>query len=147
MPSYYSLGFETREQNLTRNFNETYSKLYVFKITDKAETDKVTNAPFIWGNNEEQFREILKLRKRGESILSEIHELNSYVLKYPSERNGVFIWSQYPDSQYIFVANISNDKEIEEEVVIQHISKYKTELIYQELQYGKHECRIYKTLK
>jgi hypothetical protein len=147
LPSYYSLGFETRGQNLSRNLNETYSKLYVFKISDEAETDKFTDGPFVWGNNEEQFREILQLRKIGDDILGEIKTLKSYILQYPNIDDGTFIWTQYPDLRYVFVANILPDKEIDEEIVTQHLSKYTCELIYQASQHGKHECRIYKILK
>lgn len=147
LPSYYSLGFETRGRNLTRNLNETYSKLYVFNISDEAETDKYTTGPFLWGNNENQFREILRLRKIGERILGEIKETKPYILKYPTAEDGTFIWTQYPDLRYVFAANISSKLEIDEESVSPHLEKYATELIYQAKQDGKHECRIYKILE
>lgn len=144
LPSYYSLGFETREQNLSRNKNETYSKLYVFKITDEVEADKVSNGPFIWGNNEDQFREILLLRRLGETIVPEITASSSFILKAPDQQDGTFIWTQYPDLRYVFVANFSNETEINEEVLITYLAKYKCELIYQKKQYDRYECRIYK---
>lgn len=144
MPSYYALGFETREQNLRRNKNETYSKLYVFKITDDNETDKVSKGPFIWGKNESQFRKILKIRKLGDTIVPEIAQAKAYVLKKPNPDDGTFIWTQYPDLKYVFVANFTADREIDEAVVSNHLAKYDANLIYADKQDNRHECRIYK---
>jgi|GEM_PF-5564456 hypothetical protein len=82
------------------------------------------------------------IEKIGESILSE-----RKTLKYSNIEECTSIRTQYLDLRYIFVVNILPDKEIDEEMVTRHSSKYTCELTYQASQHGKHECRIYKTFK
>lgn len=147
MPSYYSLGFEVRNQNLTRNKNETYSKLYVFNIKDDSEVDKVTQGPFIWGKNEAQFFEILKIRRIAEQILPLISDTKPYVLKLPTPENKLMIWTQYPSLGYIFVVNFEKEKEINENLLSQSIANYSSKLLYSVNQNGCHECRIYEIEK
>ncbi|MFB0947746.1 MAG: hypothetical protein QMB24_16610 [Spirosomataceae bacterium] len=55
----------------------------------------------------------------------------SYILQYPNIDDGTFIWTQYPDLRYVFAVNILPNKEIDEQAVTQHLSKYTYELIYQ----------------
>lgn len=72
LPSYFSLGFETRERNIKRAANETYSKLYVFTIRDIAEKDKFTLNSFQWSSNFEQFNEINKLKSLQDTIIPQL---------------------------------------------------------------------------
>ena len=68
MPSYAGLGFEVRNQHEQRGMNEEYTKLYVFRIEDDRQPDKVTHGPFKWGQNADQFMAISRMRQFAESI-------------------------------------------------------------------------------
>lgn len=109
MPSYYSLGFEVRTQNLKRAKNESYSKLYVFKIHDDAETDKVTHGPFEWGINVAQFAAVTRLRLFVEGIWKDIEKQSSEWLVAPtaSDQNTLIAWTLDKNKEYVFVANLS----------------------------------------
>ncbi len=109
MPSYYSLGFEVRGQNLERNKNESYTKLYVFKITDDSETDKVTHGPFEWGNNGVHFEAINRLRLFGESIWANIaNKATRWIISPDSSAKCMLVaWTQASHSDYVFIVNLS----------------------------------------
>ncbi len=68
MPSYVGLGFEVRNPHDQRGVNEEYTKLYVFRIEDDHQPDKVTHGPFVWGQNADQFSAIGRMRGFAESI-------------------------------------------------------------------------------
>lgn len=108
MPSYYSLGFEVRNLHQQRGKNEEYTKLYVFQIHDDTETDKVTHGPFEWGENIEQFTEMLELRLFAETIWSEIDEKTVKWLLTPdaTATNKLIAWTLAEDDSYVFVANL-----------------------------------------
>ncbi|ARK09128.1 hypothetical protein A6C57_01680 [Fibrella sp. ES10-3-2-2] len=72
LPSYVGLGFEVRNPHTERGANEEYTKLYVFRVADEAQTDKVTHGPFVWGHNAEQFMAISRIRTFAEAIWSTI---------------------------------------------------------------------------
>jgi hypothetical protein len=109
MPSYYSLGFEVRGQNLERNKNESYTKLYVFKITDDSETDKVTHGPFEWGINGTHFDSMNRLRFFGESIWATIANKPTQWLLAPDRtaQCKLVVWTQANSPEYIFIVNLS----------------------------------------
>jgi hypothetical protein len=109
MPSYYSLGFEVRGQNLERNKNESYTKLYVFKITDDSETDKVTHGPFEWGINGTHFELMNRLRFFGESIWATIANKPTQWLIAPDRtaQCKLVVWTQANSPEYIFIVNLS----------------------------------------
>ncbi len=112
MPSYYSLGFEVRGQNLERNKNESYTKLYVFKITDDSETDKVTHGPFEWGQNGAHFDSVNRLRLFGESIYDDINNKSDQWLLAPdpTAQCNLIVWTQAQEPTYIFIVNLSATK-------------------------------------
>ena len=114
MPSYYSLGFEVRTQNLKRAKNESYSKLYVFKIHDDSETDKVTHGNFEWGVNVAQFSAMTRLRVFAEKIWNEIKNQPVEWLIAPdgSGKNKVIAWTLAPNKNYIFVVNLETQKTV-----------------------------------
>ena len=68
LPSYVGLGFEVRNEHEQRGANEEYTKLYVFRVSNEAETDKVTHGPFVWGQNAAQFEAIARIRAFAETI-------------------------------------------------------------------------------
>jgi hypothetical protein len=115
MPSYYSLGFEVRNQHEERDKNEKYTKLYVFQIHDDTETDKVTHGPFEWGDNMEQFQQLTHLRLFAESIWEEIagREICWLLPLDATAENKLIAWTQVEQPTYIFVANLDNEHEAE----------------------------------
>ena len=72
LPSYVGLGFEVRNQHDQRGANEEYTKLYVFRIADEAQPDKVTHGPFVWGQNVDQFMAISRMRAFAEKMGQEL---------------------------------------------------------------------------
>jgi hypothetical protein len=109
MPSYYSLGFEVRGQNIERNTNESYTKLYVFKINDDSEPDKVTHRPFQWGINGTHFDSLNRMRLFGESIWSQIKNKAIRWLLAPDRlaKSKLIVWTQSENPTYIFIVNLS----------------------------------------
>lgn len=139
MPSYVSLGFESRNPHLTRVPNEEYSKLYVFQIIDEKEKDKVTHGPYIFGKNETIFAEIEKLKLIFESLSA---SFNNQVVwhKKPELNQKLGIWET---GKHIFISNFSESEDIDFSQ-IEKLSK-NLELVYSSFEYEKvHECRIYK---
>ena len=83
LPSYVGLGFELRNQHDERGANEEYTKLYVFRIADDAQPDKVTHGPFAWGQNAEQFMAIGRMRAFAETIWEAINGQSVTWIKKP----------------------------------------------------------------
>jgi hypothetical protein len=109
LPSYVSLGFELRNQHDERGANEEYTKLYVFRITDEAQPDKVTHGPFVWGQNAEQFVAIGRMRTFAEQIWNSIAG-QSVVWKQepdPKAKNGTALAWQVGDT-YLFTATVGD---------------------------------------
>ncbi|MEZ4904639.1 MAG: hypothetical protein R2822_24285 [Spirosomataceae bacterium] len=111
MPSYYSLGFEVRNQHLIRGKNEEYSKLYVFQIHDDTETDKVTHGPYLWGENMVYFQQLNALRLFAESIWEDIADQAIRWLLPPdaTAQNKVIAWTQEHRPSYVFIANLESE--------------------------------------
>jgi len=84
LPSYVGLGFEVRNLHTGRGANEEYTKLYVFRVADEAQPDKVTHGPFVWGHNAEQFMAISRIRTFAEGI-------------WPAIAGEPVVWRQKPD--------------------------------------------------
>lgn len=137
LPSYIAMGFECRNQNLNRAINESYSKLYVFQISDNAETDKVTHGPYIWGDNIDQFLEFQKIKILAEKILPNTKDKDFVWITKPSISEYLVSWKI---ENYIFEANLNAN-------LPSKLSKSKeTTLVYNSENYlVGHECRIYKT--
>ena len=110
MPSYYSLGFETRQANTSRNKNETYSKLYVFQIHDDLESDKVTHGPYEWGKNTDQFAVLSRIRDFAEAVWTGIEGKNVRWLLAPdaTAQRKLVAWQV---DNYVFVANLDTENE------------------------------------
>jgi hypothetical protein len=85
MPSYVGLGFELRNLHEQRGPNEEYSKLYVFRIEDDRQPDKVTHGPYEWGQNTDQFAAIGRMRQFAESIWPDIAGKETRWLVSPAE--------------------------------------------------------------
>jgi hypothetical protein len=137
LPSYMSLGFEIRNLHDARGQNEEYSKLYVFKINDDAERDKVTHGPFKWGQNQALFLEIQTLKLLQEKINADIHGFETKVVA--TENSPVFIWEK---GDYTFMVNF-NENEVLNLPAPYEISAY--EMFYSSRPYAaEHQCIILK---
>jgi hypothetical protein len=106
-PSYISLGFEVRNTHLTRGKNEEYSKLYVFRIHDEAETDKVTHGKYKWGQNAEQFVILTQINLFAEQIWADIAEQSVKWVLSPQLSSDLIAWTQEDNPQYLFIVNLN----------------------------------------
>lgn len=110
MPSYIGLGFELRNSHEERGDNEEYSKLYVFRIEDDRETDKVTHGPFEWGQNTGQFISIVRMRLLADQIWPIVADKETRWLVAPDDPkvNGKYIvWMHTDPTGYVFAASVS----------------------------------------
>lgn len=110
LPSYMGAGFETRNLHVVRGFNEEYSKLYVFQISDPAEADKYTTGPYLWGRNQEQFQKINKMRTWAENILPELKGQVTQWLSYPDPTLSTR-YVAWMVADYVFVATMEARKQ------------------------------------
>lgn len=108
MPSYVGLGFEVRNLHEARGLNEEYTKLYVFRISDEAQPDKVTHGPFVWGQNLEQFAAIQRIRAFAEQIWPAIVGQSTQWLVAPGEADYV-AWTHVNPTGYGFAASLTGD--------------------------------------
>lgn len=144
MPSYMSLGFETRNLHLERGQNEEYTKLYVFEIHDDNQPDKVTHKPFIWGKNERQFHVLQEIKLLAENMWAEIAQKETLIWESISATQPVLIWN-LKDVNYIFVVNTSPNQPMNETYIEQQTGHIHKELIFTTAKFEEqHECRIYK---
>jgi len=103
MPSYVGLGFEVRNLHEQRGANEEYTKLYVFRIEDVRQPDKVTQGPFEWGQNADQFVVIQRMRQLAERIWPQIVGKQTRWLVPPGEAHYV-VWTHEEATGYVFAA-------------------------------------------
>ncbi|MFD2569765.1 hypothetical protein ACFSUS_03915 [Spirosoma soli] len=103
MPSYVGLGFEVRNRHEQRGANEEYTKLYVFRIEDDRQPDKVTHGPFEWGQNADQFAAILSIRQCAERIWAEIAGRETRWLVAPGEAEYI-AWTHIEPTGYVFAS-------------------------------------------
>lgn len=144
MPSYMSLGFETRNLHLQRGPNEEYTKLYVFEIQDDREADKVTHGAFSWGKNFEQFAIFGELRTLAENIWDEIKGREVRWLAEPKENQQLMVWTLQDYTKYVFVANLNPNNPIDEHVLREVTFNHPLKLLFDTAHYSaQHECRIY----
>ncbi|MBA4851844.1 hypothetical protein [Emticicia sp. BO119] len=144
MPSYMSLGFETRNLHLERGANEEYTKLYVFEIQDDAAVDKVTHGVYTWGKNFEQFAMIEQLRALAENIWDEIKEREVRWLLTPSENQKLMVWTLQDHSKYVFVANLDPNNQVDESVLKEVTFNHPLTLLFDTApELPQHECRVY----
>lgn len=108
MPSYVGLGFEVRNLHEQRGLNEEYTKLYVFRISDEAEPDKVTHGPFVWGQNLDQFAAIQRIRTVAERIWSAIAGQETQWLVAPGEADYI-VWTHTAPTGYYFAASLAGE--------------------------------------
>ncbi|CAN5255299.1 hypothetical protein BH09BAC4_BH09BAC4_41060 [soil metagenome] len=113
MPSYVGLGFEVRNLHETRGANEEYSKLYVFRIEDDRQPDKVTHGPYAWGQNAAQFEAILRIRQFAERIWPDIvgQETRWLVGPHPVSQKKIegsyIVWTHVAPTSYVFAASMT----------------------------------------
>ncbi|MEZ0611273.1 hypothetical protein ACAW74_22370 [Fibrella sp. WM1] len=108
LPSYVGLGFEVRNLHLERGANEEYTKLYVFRISDESQTDKVTHGPFVWGTNVEQFMNIQLIRSFAETHWSDLSNKPVVWLQKPVVEAGVGISLAWQLGTYLFSATVGD---------------------------------------
>lgn len=143
MPTYYSLGFEVRNQHLSRGKNEEYTKLYVFQIRDKNETDKCTAGSFEWGKNEQLFGEINRLRRIAEEILPELGNEIDWLFK-PTMEVRYMIWTSKTNPSYVFVVNLDLDTPIDQAIIQKYIGT-NAQVVYQHNETERaYMCGIYR---
>ncbi|WP_077920376.1 hypothetical protein [Spirosoma sp. 209] len=106
-PSYTGLGFEVRNQHDERGANEEYTKLYVFRIEDDREPDKVTHGPFVWGENADQFAAITRIRQFAERVWPAIQGRDTRWLVGPADGQSYIAWTHVEDSDYAFAASMT----------------------------------------
>lgn len=138
MPSYFSLGHETRALNLKRNLNETYSKLFVFTIKNKEEKDKVTSGPYIWGENWNQFNDIQILKNQFETVLPFIKGQETEVLEFSDH----LVWTQKSKANFLFSLSFKENSQWDQKKLKGLFPKSELDLVYAHTE--KFECLIFK---
>ena len=110
LPSYMSLGFETREIHYEPASNEHYTKLYVFHFTSGP---KATNGPYEWGKNGYLFGNVTRMRLYLDTIWPKIKGCASRWLIPPDATgaNPVIAWAQPGDDpEFVFVVNTDPER-------------------------------------
>lgn len=108
MPSYMGLGFECRDRHLAPAPNEHYTKLFVFKID---EGPKATHGPYVWGENEALFNNLLKIREFAEDFLPKIENCTTRWL-LPPDATGhkkVIAWTLAEKPELLFIVNLDTE--------------------------------------
>lgn len=108
MPSYMGLGFECRDPHPVPAPNEHYSKLYVFQ---EQEGPKRTSGPFVWGQNQALYANIVRQKELSENIFPAIAGAATTWLipPDPSGQRKVLVWTQASSPQFVFVANMDQE--------------------------------------
>ncbi|WP_018617977.1 hypothetical protein [Spirosoma luteum] len=114
MPSYVGLGFEVRNLHEQRGANEEYTKLYVFRIEDERQPDKVTHGPFVWGQNADQFVVISRMRQFAERIWPDIAGKETTCLIPPGSTRKYIVWRLAASTEesvpnYAFAASMTGE--------------------------------------
>lgn len=106
MPSYMGLGFECRDPHPTPAPNEHYTKLYVFQVE---EGPKSTKGPFVWGQNEGLYQNLVRQKNLAESIFPGIAAAKTSWLLAPDPvgTSKVIAWTQAENPQFVFAANLA----------------------------------------
>ena len=108
MPSYNSLGFETRDIHYAPVPNEHYTKLYVFHETNGP---KARSGPYIWGRNGALYHHVTRLKLYLDAMFARIQNRPTRWLIHPdpTAANHVIAWTQADGADYVFVANLDVD--------------------------------------
>ncbi len=106
MPSYSSLGWETRDIHLAPAPNEHYTKLFVFqeKVGPKA-----TEGSYIWGKNGAFFHVCNRLKLYLDTMWNQIQNrpVRWLIRLDPMMDNKLLAWTQDDDRpDYVFVVNL-----------------------------------------
>ena len=114
MPSYVSLGFETRDPHPEPWPNEHYTKLYVFHERDDSSLypSKARSGPYRWGQNGVLFANLTRLHRFAEEVLPVWGDRPTRWLLPPDARTErkVIAWTQSDDTpDWVFVANLDLD--------------------------------------
>lgn len=143
MPSYMSLGFETRNLHEQRGKNEEYSKLYVFQINDESELDKVTHGPFEWGINHHQFEHFTNIRVLAEEIWQDIVNQTPTWIEMPNKDQNFAVWSIA--NTYIFVSCFNPDISKTETEISSMFGLESYDILYNSQQFEtQHQCLVFK---
>ncbi len=105
IPTYYSLGFETRDPHPEPFPNEFYTKLFVFQ---ERSGSKKTSGSYEWGKNWQLFMNLIKIRLIAEKIIPEIKHAKIRFLQPPDPMydSKIIIWTTARnDPKYVFIAN------------------------------------------
>lgn len=108
MPSYMGLGFEQRDPHPEPADNEFYTKLFVFLID---QGDKAVRGPYRWGNNQELFSRLHRIRLQVDQLWPEIEGKAVQWLIYPNPAGTHFViaW-RIVDTPYLCVVNLHTKK-------------------------------------
>lgn len=116
MPSYVGLGFEIRDVHLRPVENERYTKLFVFKEESDSNVYPSKGRfgdDYIWGENDELFGNLTRIRLLAEELLPEISDATVQWLLAPDATGlrGVAAWTHHlPEGpRYVFVVNYDLD--------------------------------------
>ena len=109
MPSYTSLGFEIRDVHLEPVENERYTKLFVFEEEGDSNiypSKARMSDSYLWGDNEQLFRRVTRLRGYAESVLREIEGATTRWLIPPDATGtrGLAAWTQ-ETGRHVFMVN------------------------------------------
>lgn len=116
MPTYAGLGYEIRDVHDYPVENERYTKLFVFKEEgqDNVYPSKARiGDDFVWGENQELFDSVTRLRQFADVVLPEIGAARTRWLIPPDATGlrGISAWTQHPGTaspgspQRLFVVN------------------------------------------
>ena len=133
MPSYVGLGFEVRNLHQQRGLNEEYTKLYVFRIEDDRQPDKVTHGPFVWGQNADQFTAIGRMRAFAESIWPDIVGKETRWLVGPADAKNYIVWTHTEPTGYAFAASMTGA-----------LPKIVPEVLASEVVFEDETCRVWR---
>ncbi|GAB4020762.1 alpha-amylase family protein [Spirosoma koreense] len=133
MPSYVGLGFEVRNLHEARGQNEEYTKLYVFRIEDDRQPDKVTHGPFVWGQNAVQFAAINRMRSFADDIWPDIAGKPTEWLAGPDAAKDYLVWTHVEPTGYVFAASMNGA-----------LPKTLPEVKAGEVVFEEEGCRVYK---
>lgn len=156
MPSYMALGFEQRDPHSSAAPNESYTKLYVFQLS---EGEKATHGKYQWGQNGALFKNLCILKSISDKIGKAIENQVIQWLIEPdlAGQNKVIAWTQKNSPQYIFIVNLHS----EDAILDTTLNKLDSTQLYYSNQHNlawenqqlivlpidylqKGECRIYK---
>lgn len=115
MPTYVGLGYEIRDLHESPVENERYTKLFVFK--EEGDSNVYPSKArfgdeYVWGQNEELFARVTRIRELADRILPEIGGSRTRWLIPPDAtgNRGTACWTQ-DSPRYVFIVNFDTDRD------------------------------------